>query len=201
MKQRFKGEVLTTTKVVNNILSIYDQCTSTTYWYQEANTYAKYLADQFNMHGDNDVSRVCGIISALSPLKSWDENKRIAYQFLQSGNGKHTKVFKGKAKDILESDGKLETIADILNGNKITSFYLNILEPDNDIPVTIDRHALSIAMDRSLSAQMTFNQYMFFANCYRIASKKRGIIPSLMQSTTWVKWRELKKDKFEDVPF
>ncbi len=197
MKQRFKGQELTLTKSVNNILKIYRQHTTvkTTNWYWEANKYAQYLADKYEV----SLSVACGVIASLSPLKRWDENKRIAESFLRNGRGEHTKLFLDKARQIKESDGDVETIAVILSGNKIISFFINILEPDQQNFVTIDRHALSIVLGRSVAdgeyRGMTLKQYEFFVSAYHIAGKKAGISPVVMQSITWETWRENKKLK------
>ena len=146
----------------------------------------------------------CGIIASLSPLKSWTENKLIAESFLHNGKGKHTQVFIEKARQIKQSNGNAETIAMILNGNKIISFFFNILEPHNQNFVTIDRHALSITLGRNILEQegigITNKQYDFFVSAYNLAGVKAKISPVLMQSITWETWRE-NKSKKDDVPF
>lgn len=204
MKQQFKGLNLTTTKCVNNILKVYNSSDKfiSSNWYVEANLYASKLANEFNVL----LSVACGVIAALSPLKSWNENKLIAYSFFKSGKGKHTKCFIDKALQIKLSNGDVETIAMILNGNKVISFFINILEPNQENFVTIDRHALSIAIGRNILENegrgITFKQYEFFVNCYRIAGLKAGISAVLMQSITWETWRVAKKKEINsDVPF
>lgn len=207
MKQRFKGSVLTLTKTVNNILSVYNRAndTFTNDWYKEAHDYACHIA---TMH-DVPVSVACGILAALSPLKTWHENKIIARNFLITGNAKHTKLFQGKAEAILEAGDNVELIADILNGRKITAFFLNILNPNCSNVVTIDRHALSVALGYSVAESeyrgVTATQYTFMVSAYHLAGKKAGISPILMQSTTWQVWRQekgiIERLLTDDVPF
>lgn len=205
MIQKFKGQTLTLKKCVKNILSVYNSSnleTSNENWYIEANQFAKSLAIKY----DVSLPIACGIIAALSPLKSWTENKLIADSFLKNGKGKHIKLFVDKATQIKNSNSDVETIALILNGNKIISFFVNILEPLQQNFVTIDRHALSIILGRNIlereSVGITYNQYQFFVNCYNIAGLKAKISPVLMQSITWVTWRQNKKTKDNiDVPF
>ena len=184
-KQKFNHKIYTTTKVVNNILKVYNIADEPNDWYNEANCFAHMLGVK-HLNNGNDMlptttfAKVCGIIAALSPLKSWEENKKIAEVFLMTGKGKHTKAMTQKAKDILASDGEIETISDILNGSKITSFFLNILQPQKSQAVTIDRHAVSIAVGRKIvgdKLQMSVTQYEFFANCYRIAALKLLVKP------------------------
>lgn len=205
MKQKFKGQTLTLSKCVKNILSVYTTANleaTKKNWYVEANHFARGLSIKY----DVPLSVACGVIASLSPLKSWTENKLIAESFLNNGKGKHVKVFIGKARQIEASNGDVETIALILNGNKTTSFFINILEPHQQNFVTIDRHALSIALGRNILENegkgITFNQYQFFVNAYNLAGTKANISPVLMQSITWETWRENKKAKENiDIPF
>lgn len=204
MKQKFKGEVLTTTKTVNKIIKMYNQSPNKEglSWYVDANLFAEDLAEKFmpeqcySSGTHTSLNKVAGIIAALSPLKSWEENKRIATSFLKDGKSYHTKVMTKKAQAILNSDGQIDTISNILQGNKITSFFLNIVNPYSDNGVTIDRHAVSLAVGRDLQGdalQMSLNQYNFFVNCYRIAAKKLDVRPLQVQAVTWVEWRKFKK--------
>lgn len=213
MKQKFKHKTQYTKTVVDRILGVYDRATYKDDWYQEANMFAQELAYRYVFIGGRtdsfkqSVAKVCGIIAALSPLKSWEENKRITITFLRDGKANHTPTFNKKAQDILDSDGQADTIATILNGNKITSFFLNILNPQTSQAVTIDRHAVSIALDEYVTDNyaMTQNQYNFFQNCYRVAAQMRGVRPLQMQAVTWVQWRIDKNveqpQDFSDVPF
>lgn len=202
-KQIFNRKTLFTKTCVDNILEIFDieGDVETNNWYLEANRFAGSLSAEFNV----PMLKVCGIIAALSPLKNWDENKRIAESFLRTGNGYHTKTFIGKAERIYDGSGDQVEIAEILHGNKITSFFLNIAFPLNASIVTIDRHAQDILLGKICEEDkrnMTTKQYAFFVNCYTIAANLRAVTPSTMQAITWVKWRELKKqDDFQDVPF
>jgi hypothetical protein len=193
MKQKFKGEILTTTKTVNKIIKIFKQSNlDGLNWYPEANEYAQSLSKKFNIQ----LIKVCGIIAGLSPLKSWEENKRIAESFLSTGKSFHTKAMTQKCIDILNSNGTIEEISEILKGNKITSFFLNIYDQSYN-GVTIDRHAICLAVGKILNddaLQLSLNQYNFFVNCYRIAAKKLGVQPHQVQAVTWVEWRKFKKE-------
>lgn len=208
MKQKFKGEVLTTTKTVNKIIKMYNQSSNKEglTWYTEAKEFAETMSMLFMYDNPTDfladddwdikVTKVCGVIAALSPLKSWEENKKITISFLDKGISNHTKVMTNKAKAIMQSDGDISTISDILRGSKITSFFLNILDPVYNTGVTIDRHAVSLAVGRELQGdalQMSIKQYNFFVNAYRIASVKLGVKPLQVQAVTWVEWRKHKK--------
>ncbi len=163
-------------------------------WYKQANDWA------ITLGGVNDLclSKTCGVIAALSPRKSWDLNLTCARDFIVTGNCGQMTMFKDKARQILESNGTDEEILDILKGNKISAFYLNIMYPDKAETVTIDRHALSVALGRWTTDEdysgMTTQQYDFFVHCFTLAAMKVNVSPILMQSATWVKWREIKEN-------
>lgn len=204
MEQKFKGETLKLRRCVKNIVDVYNSSNKFTSfnWYQDANNFARKLATKY----DVELSVACGVIAALSPLKSWDENKRIAESFLKNGRGLHTKVMLDKAYQIKLSDGDIETIAMILNGNKITSFFINIYSPEQSNFITIDRHAISIVIGRNITNAegigITFKQYSFFVNAYKLAGIKLGVEAIRVQSVTWQNWREAKSNKDnQEVPF
>ena len=204
MKQQvFKGKMLTRTVIKNNIHRIYKLAGDefgTLDWYEKANRIALSMADLY-LGGTSEANFniACGVIAALSPRKRWEDNLRLAKEFmLHSNMSGHTKVFIDKAADILSSNGSEEKILEILNGNKIVSFYLNIRYPSHGSVVTIDRHALSIALGMVTTEEdysgMTTNQYEFFEQCYVWAAYKLNIRPSLLQSITWEYWRKYKSN-------
>lgn len=209
--QKFKGSVLTLSKSVKNIIDVYN--TSDKFisndWYQQAHNFALGLARRHKV----DLATVCGIIAALSPLKRWDENKILAEAVLKGAKSGHTKLFINKALHIKQySNGDVEAIASQLGGNKIISFFLNILNPQQTEAVTIDRHALSVILGRNTTdgeyRGMTLKQYDFFVNAYRVAGAKLNISPVKLQAITWQGWREAKGmkddssyDNNDEVPF
>jgi len=195
-KQKFKGKTLYRKRVIDNILKVYNDETFIfgLDWYEDANEYAHKLAKLHNV----DVRQVCGIIAALSPLKSWSENKRITELFLSSGKKLHVQNFHDKAISILTNvDVNDDYIVEVLNGNKITNFYFNIAYPGYRGAVTIDRHAISIAIGRSIKHAegigVTEKQYNFFKLCYIEVGRLLEVRPSSIQSVTWEKWRKLKQ--------
>jgi len=196
-KQVYKGKTLFKKTVVDNIIRTYEDSTFdfSTNWYEDASELARGLSIEFNL----DYLKVCGIIAALSPLKSWNENKKLAVTFLRTGKARHTRLCEGKAIAIanLSAWNLPEAISEVLNGNKIKSFFINIAFPTNQEIVTIDRHALSICLNRSIGARdyvgITDIQYNFFMGCYIEAGGILEVRPSAVQSVTWEKWRMLKK--------
>lgn len=197
-KQVFKGEIHTRTKVVNRIVKTFLMASdSDRYdWYLDAHNYAKYLASTFGV----SVIVASGVIAALSPVKQWEQNKKVAYTFIKSGgtSGGHIKQFLEKARLILQMAETEEDVVTILSGRKIVSFFLNILHPNDPSRVTIDRHALTVATGIVCTDEfyrgMTKSQYDFFVHCYQVAASKLKVSALLVQSATWVYYRNNKKD-------
>lgn len=154
-------------------------------WYNEAHSYCAKLSDKHNI----PTFKVAGIVAAFSPMKSWDTNKDITELFLTDGTTKTFKALVKKAYKILESRSPYEVYS-ILNGDKISSFFMNILNPESGSHVTIDRHALRIAGHSKDTC--TKKQYRDVSEAYRNASKELQLLPSQLQAITWVKWRQLK---------
>lgn len=196
VRQIFKGEVLTRTKVVNNILRIWDRTDDTDRfdWYLNANVLSKILSKKYEVPD----SKVIGYIAALSPLKRWEQNLILAENYVRTGSAGHMKQFLDKCEAITKSNGTDEEILEILRGRKISSFYLNIKYYESANYITIDRHALSVALgywvDESDYSGMTAAQYDFFVQCYCLAAAKVDVLPLRMQSATWVKWRQIKTE-------
>ncbi len=188
----FKANKLTRTVVRNNIIKVYSQTNNMDKqnWYADALLFCRYLSDKHKVPLDN----VIGVVSALSPRKNWELNKRVAEDLLTDGTCGHMKVFVKKAKDILNVDSEYE-ILQVLNGKKITSFYLNIRYPNRIGTVTVDRHAIAVAIGRNATNDelaLTDKQYKFFEDCYKWTAEIVGITPQLLQAITWETWRKNK---------
>jgi len=184
------------TVIQNNITKTYNISLNEEFnnWYQEAQTWAYDVAELF----DIPISKVLGVTSVLSPLKEWSNNKKLTVEFIASGNCGHMKNNKKKAKDImaLDDDSALEfNILKIINGQKTTAFFLNMMYPNRTDYVTIDRHSVAVAIGRIATESeqaLTKNQYKFLRNCYIMLAYKLGLAPLHLQSITWQTWKRIK---------
>lgn len=174
-------------------------------WYIEANKFATTLSNEFNV----PLYKVCGIIASLSPLKSWSENKRIVKKFLSIVTndatteivGLHTKLLVTKALNILHKATTIDDVAKFLNGDKITSFFYNILHPKMKTRVTIDRHAISVAHYTNLHLRPINvpkgDAYKLYEQAYVNVANELNIRPQDLQSSTWLAYKRLKKKNNE----
>ena len=191
------------TKIKNNIIKTYNQKTQSELndWYQEAHDFGIEVSGMFK-----DVSKrqVLGIISALSPLKEWNKNKELAVDLILTGTCGHMKRNIQKARDILALNGYCDKhndamildfkIRQILNGEKTKAFYTNMAYPKGK-GVTIDRHAIAIAIGRNATDKeqaISKQVYTFIENCYIMTSETLGLAPLHLQSITWQTWKRIK---------
>lgn len=182
---------------IENIIAVYNavvaQSTSAelvnaSNWYAIAH---KWCADVAQAYGLT-VSQVAGITAAMSPQISWDKNKLQTILLIQKmRNGEELtglmayKVNVEKARRIYMGENAL----DVLGGKKVRSFYGNLMLDDST--VTIDRHALHIALygcgneEKSGSITPTDKLYDIAQSAYVTAANILGITPYSLQSITW----------------
>jgi hypothetical protein len=161
-------------------------------WYERAHEHAQKLSDKYGVN----VQTASGVVSAMSPQKRWDTNKRLADQFLATGKAGHTGAQNRLATRIVEGEDPSQVLGRVKTGN----FYRNIVDPKDASAVTIDRHAHDIAVgqrygeeNRGLGA---VGRYGLFADAYHSATQhiNRGrdsglVLPHQVQAVTWTHWR------------
>ena len=183
------------TIINNNIKKTYKFSLDTEFnnWYQEANDFGMDVSKLF----DIPLSKVLGVVSVLSPLKEWNNNKKLAIEFISSGDCGHMKNNKLKADKILMAHSSIsdDDILKILSGPKTSRFYMNMMYPNNGTGVTIDRHAIAIAIGRNATEKeqvMSDKVYTFVEDCYKMTAYRLGLTPLHLQSITWQAWKRIK---------
>jgi len=191
------------TKIKNNILRVYADSLESEKndWYREAHQWAvdvsKFLWSFKRINVS--VKQVLGITSALSPLKEWEKNKELTVDFILTGDCGHMKNNKLKADKIRMAHSSIndDTILKILNGKKTQRFYMNMVHPDDGTGVTVDRHAIAIAIGRTateIEQALTPKKYTFIEKCYKMTADALGLTPLHLQSITWQAWKRIKKE-------
>ena len=202
----FKGNTLTMHTCKKNIKHIYikRKAIEENLWYWDNHWKGREIATSSRInwkefrHCMMPLSKVLGVISALSPRQNWNGNLKIAEDKIKTGDCGTITQFKDKADAVIFSSGEPEELWDILNGNKTQNFFMNLLYPDDKRYVTVDRHALSIALGRTCTDQekaLTDKQYEFFANCYKELAQELDLVPNFLQSITWQTWRRINNIK------
>ena len=183
-KFKLQGKTYYAGRILKNLQHWYDINQNNGHnWYTDANNFARQLSDKYDVH----INQAAGIISALSPQKTWSENIKLANSFL---SGKHTGHFRNqikKAEQILLTDNKAEICA-ILHGLKTVNFFLNILlDPD---AVTVDRHIIKAGLGKLPDAGITERQYLIIEKQLRIVVKNAKADPAKVQAVIWSNIRD-----------
>ena len=193
---------------VENIISIYQMATPEEkrdgiVWYVNAYADCKRIALDLNV----PIHIVVGIVAALSPNNKWDRNVMNARDLIRGFlNGEHAEdikvstyhAMKKKAWSILEAMPDNEGVITILNGQKITAFYRNIMGHDT---CTVDGHAKNIyyGVRHGLTddkSNVGKKEYQEISQAYVEAGKKvrvngRSLKAFEIQAITWVVWRRI----------
>ena len=160
-------------RMIHNIVSVYRDADETQHaegllWYFNAQKAAHNIAVKY----DIAVYIAAAVIAALSPNNKWTRNivnaDALIGAFIRGDGLLSVKVstynkMKQKAWDILAARPDYDGAKAMLKGQKITSFFCDIMGEFN---VTIDGHARNIA------------------------ARRVGLMPYQLQAITWRVWRD-----------
>jgi hypothetical protein len=188
--------------MIANIVACYktaddDQRAGGMAWYSKAQCAAYDIAAKY----DIAVYLVVAVVAALSPNNKWARNlvnaDALIGAFLRGDGIDSVKVstyhkMKQKAWDILAARPDYDTAKAMLKGQKITSFFCDIMGEFN---VTIDGHARNIAYaekvgltdDRTNIGKL---EYRALQAAYEAAARQLGLMPYQLQAITWRVWRD-----------
>lgn len=194
---------------IDNITAIFNLATpeevsNGVNWYATAQAISKRIA----LDHDVPLRIATGVIAALSPNNRWERNTQDAAALIAaflSGDGIDSvkvccyNAMKAKAWAILEAMPEDDAgVTSILNGQKIVSFFCNIMGHDT---CTVDGHALNIAKGErnALSSQKTNvgkKLYAELQEAYATAGAAqrvngRPLKAFEMQAITWVAWKRI----------
>lgn len=190
-------------KLVVNILKVFDKIKDPDIkWYRNANKWAVAASGA----SGHDLNVVCAVIAALSPGCVWERNQEDAVGLLWGVSGYKPMTYPAnirKAKRIVALNGQSE--AEVLatlrpykwTGQKSYAFYHNLRYPLKDEHVTVDRHAIAIALGRVpqlFERKINQSQYDRYSDAYREVASKVGLRVQELQAATWVHWREVNGD-------
>lgn len=158
-------------------------------WYPNAN-------DMAYQWGNGDIWTAAGVMSAFSPLTPWYRTMELAKDSLSTGVartdtlGNATKA----AQRILDGEHPLE----VLKGLKTRAFATAIATRGKTESVTIDSHALSIAMGypiASKKAKIGVRRYRELSALYVDVADMIGVYPAVAQAIVWPAWRNMHFNK------
>ena len=189
-------------RMIYNITCVYrdadeDQHAEGLLWYEQAKREAYHIA----MKHDVPVYIAVAVIAALSPNNKWARNlvnaDALIGAFVNGDGLLSVKVstynkMKQKAWDILAARPSYNGAKAILKGQKITSFFCDIMGEFN---VTIDGHARNIAYGERVSltddrTNIGVREYRALQAAYEEAARRVGLMPYQLQAITWRVWRD-----------
>ena len=189
-------------KMIYNITSVYRDADETQHaegllWYSDAQKAAYHIAVKY----DIAVFIVVAVIAALSPNNKWTRNivnaDALIGAFMRGDGIDAVKVstyhkMKQKAWDILAARPDYDGAKTMLKGQKITSFFMDIMGEFN---VTIDGHARNIAYGERVGltddrTNIGVREYRALQAAYEEAARRVGLMPYQLQAITWRVWRD-----------
>ena len=189
-------------RMIHNIVSVYRDADKTQHaegllWYSDAQKAAHNIAVKY----DVAVYIVVAVIAALSPNNKWSRNivnaDALIGAFIRGDGLLSVKVstynkMKQKAWDILAACPDYDGAKAMLKGQKITSFFMDIMGEFN---VTIDGHARNIAYGERVGltddrTNIGVREYRALQAAYEEAARRVGLMPYQLQAITWRVWRD-----------
>ena len=189
-------------KMIHNIVTVLRDSDETQHaegllWYPNAQKAAHDIAIKY----DIAVYLVVAVIAALSPNNKWSRNvtnaDALIGAFIRGDGIDSVKVstyhkMKQKAWDILAARPDYDGAKAMLKGQKITSFFCDIMGEFN---VTIDGHARNIAYGERVGltddrTNIGVREYRALQAAYEEAARRVGLMPYQLQAITWRVWRD-----------
>ena len=189
-------------RMIHNITSVYRDADETQHaegllWYSDAQKAAHDIAVKYGIA----VYIVVAVIAALSPNNKWSRNivnaDALIGAFIRGDGLLSVKVstyhaMKRKAWDILAARPEYDGAKRMLKGQKITSFFMDIMGEFN---VTIDGHARNIAYGERVGltddrSNIGVREYRALQAAYEAAAERLGLMPYQLQAITWRVWRD-----------
>lgn len=174
-------------------------------WYARAERFAQRLSAEYGCTFEQAV----GVIAALSPNNRWNRNctdaEAMAAAWHAGIDPETVKVCtyganRAKAAAILALEAPTQDgIAAILNGRKVTAFFLSITGRQD--AVCVDGHAFAIWLGQRVTTTKTpaigLKLYREIARAYCLVAKRsealcgEALTPAQVQAVTWVTYRRL----------
>jgi len=140
---------------------------------------------------------VVAVTAALSPANKWHRNKKEAETMIQvysHGGDPNTVSSCTYSRNKARAIEALERGLEVLSGDKTVSFAANILEPEDESIVTIDRHVYNATLGERLvktnrGPKVTPKRYREAAQTFIDVAGHLGIRPNQLQAIVWLTWR------------
>ncbi len=187
MGNKVVGTNVNTVTMARNILDVYSIVgDKTAQWYELRHM----EIEQVCIEQGIAIDVGCAVFAVLSPSLRWERNFNEACKLIQDHKENILRNYTAYGANVVKAwrilDG--EKIDNVLGGNKVKSFYRNLMLATNC--VTVDRHAINIAVNGrhsgiSGSYTTTAKSYELFASSYVLAASYTNLLPYQLQAATW----------------
>lgn len=163
-------------------------------WYFRAFDQCLAIAEEF-AHLQLTHDQVAGIIAALSPQASWDQNLEYARLLLSEGRAPTLGHAVSAANEIRHGEDPDTVLHSSHRNNwKVRAFHSNISSPHTSEDVTIDRHAWNLIFEdtkaiKRAGRRIPLTDYRWAEERYRSVAKTVGCMPHQLQAATWLRWK------------
>lgn len=147
-------------------------------WYFEANDYAIALANTFGVRD----TVAAGIIATISPRQRWEVNKRKALEFFARGDVGAFSHVRDKCKRMMSG----EPVGLALQGEKVSAFFENILDPHNSMAVTLDYRMYAAFGLEYTDVAVRKGVYEALAHGLTVAADRVKLMPHQLQAIVWL---------------
>lgn len=202
-----KQEVKRKLKYTKNIEFVLSQATSTDFvdgekWYRDARLHCFSLSKKY----DVSFRKVCAILAALSPRNRWERNKIDCETIIMECQGlipygKYATygAMVEKAKRIYFSKvDSITTMLKLLNGQKISAFFLNIYDCNSDC-VTVDSWIQLISLGEYLAVDkrpsLKKSDYKLVSEVIKEIASTKKVAPPVMQAILWISFKRMTEQK------
>lgn len=186
-----------------NIQAVLNQTNATDFvegakWYRDARLWAYGVSKEYGV----SFRKVCAMLAALSPRSKWERNKLDCQNLIAflTGNAPMPKcstygAMVRKAISIFESkDDSTQAMTDLLNGPKITAFFLNIYDSASE-RVTVDTWIHQVALGQYLEVEkrpaLTRKDYSLIENLIKEISATKKVAPPVLQAVLWIAFKRM----------
>lgn len=162
-------------------------------WYQQASRFCETLAENY----DRSLAAVAGIMSALSPSTSYEQNIIDTVNVIAENDHETVSTYGKQHAKALEIRDEGIDPALVMGQNKTAAFWLNIVNPTTSGRVTVDRHSARVAVDWTMNADEVYfynnttAKYSVLEHAYQLAAEHLDILPHVLQAITWTAYRRL----------
>lgn len=159
-------------------------------WYQSAHAECSVLADRANL----PLETVAAMVAVLSPALRWERNIAAARAVIDGTSTSAYGANVRKAQRLLAGDAP----SSVVSGPKVTAFYNLLRDPSDSNELVLDSIAVLLALGRDPSKVTNEDAKPYLgrpralraiARAYRKVAADLGILPHVLQATTWVTWR------------